>query len=209
MRGKLGIGLMCLGTVLLIMALSQFLYNDAQAREAEKVTTDLMPQLIQEIREEDPAGETRPIVDPGMPEELLDPSLFEMTEVEIGGHKYIGYLAIPDLDLELPVMSGWDYGKLRIAPCRYAGTVLSEDLVIMAHNYNSHFGRLQSLPMGARISFTDMDGITTYYEVAAIEVLSPTAVEDMTAGDFALTLFTCTYGGKSRVTVRCDPLKVP
>lgn len=26
----------------------------------------------------------------------------------------------------------------------------------------------------------------------------------MTSGDYPLTLFTCTYGGKSRITVRCD-----
>ena len=30
----------------------------------------------------------------------------------------------------------------------------------------------------------------------------------MTAGDFDLTLFTCTYGGKSRVTLRCDRVEV-
>ena len=35
-------------------------------------------------------------------------------------------------------------------------------------------------------------------------VVSFTAVEEMTAGEYDLTLFTCTYGGQSRVTVRCD-----
>ena len=40
--------------------------------------------------------------------------------------------------------------------------------------------------------------------MVALEILQPTAVEEMTAGEFDLTLFTCTYGGKSRVTVRYD-----
>jgi len=40
--------------------------------------------------------------------------------------------------------------------------------------------------------------------VAAREVLLPTAVEEMTAGEWDLTLFTCTLGGRSRVTVRCE-----
>ena len=31
----------------------------------------------------------------------------------------------------------------------------------------------------------------------------PTSVQEMTDGDWDLTLFTCTVGGKSRVTVRC------
>jgi len=37
-----------------------------------------------------------------------------------------------------------------------------------------------------------------------VETLQPTAVEEMCSGDWDLTLFTCTLGGKFRVTVRCD-----
>jgi sortase A len=40
--------------------------------------------------------------------------------------------------------------------------------------------------------------------VAALDILESTAVETMTAGEFDLTLFTCTYDGKSRVTVYCN-----
>ncbi len=202
MKGKLGITFMCLGTVLLIMALSLFLYNNQESLEAQQVSIDVMPQIIQQI--ETAPTETKPIVIPGTPVELIDPAALEMTEVEIDGHLYIGYLAIPDLGLELPIMSGWDYQKLRIAPCRYTGNLLSDDLVLMAHNYATHFGKIKNLSAGSAIYFTDMDGKTTQYEVVATEVLAPTAVEDMTVGEFDLTLFTCTYGGKSRVTVRCD-----
>ena len=42
-----------------------------------------------------------------------------------------------------------------------------------------------------------------------IERLRPTAVKEMTSGDWDLTLFTCTVGGQSRVTVRCEKLKSP
>ena len=48
-----------------------------------------------------------------------------------------------------------------------------------------------------------MAGIVFHYEVAAVEVLKSTAVEEMKAGDWDLTLFTCTYGGKSRCALRC------
>lgn len=49
----------------------------------------------------------------------------------------------------------------------------------------------------------DADGICYQYEVAGLEELGGTAVEEMQAGDWELTLFTCTYGGRTRVTVRC------
>ena len=59
------------------------------------------------------------------------------------------------------------------------------------------------LAIGSKILFTDVNGNLTRYSVAELEILQPTAVEDMTAGDYDLTLFTCTYGGATRFTVRC------
>ena len=56
---------------------------------------------------------------------------------------------------------------------------------------------------GDDVTFTDMSGVTSHYKVVEVDVLNPMAVEEMTSGEFDLTLFTCTYGGQSRVTVRC------
>jgi sortase A len=74
----------------------------------------------------------------------------------------------------------------------------------MAHNYKSHFGRFTDLELDDTVIFTDVDGIVTCYQVVAKDILSPDSVEEMTAGAFDLTLFTCTYGGKSRVTIYCN-----
>ena len=52
--------------------------------------------------------------------------------------------------------------------------------------------------------YTDVDGIVTHYQVVGQDILPPDSVEEMTAGAFELTLFTCTYGGKSRVTIYCN-----
>ena len=201
---------MIMGTALILAALSLLLYNRRQISEAEQASMDLLPQILEAIEEKTQTGELpqtyeQPV---GTPIEFLDPSAFKMTEVVIGGYAYIGYLSIPDLNLELPVMGDWDYTRLRKAPCRYSGSVRGEDLVIMAHNYTTHFGRLAELAEGASVIFTDMDGVKTKYQVVAQDVLAPTAVEEMTAGDFDLTLFTCTYGGQSRVTVYCDQVTV-
>jgi sortase A len=197
---------MFLGTALIFGALSLFIYNQHEATEAKMANVHLLPQLMEVIEEnEDAVTEPETYVQPvGTPVDYLDPSAFEMTEVEINGHAYIGYLTIPRLELELPVMADWSYPKLQISPCRYTGSVRGEDLVIMAHNYASHFGGLTKLPAGDSVIFTDMDGIVTVYEVVAQDILDPYAVEEMTSGEFDLTLFTCTYGGKSRVTVYCD-----
>ena len=59
------------------------------------------------------------------------------------------------------------------------------------------------------VSFTDAVGNVFLYTVAELETLGKTDVEEMQAGDWDLTLFTCTYGGKNRVTVRCVPAEAP
>lgn len=197
MSRKIGTICMLLGTVLILAALSLFLFNRKEDTQAEQAVEQVLPLLIERLEApEETGGEEVPTYpDP------YDPA---MTEVEIGGYAYIGYLSIPSLELELPIMSQWDYERLKIAPCRYTGSTKTGNLVLAAHNYTKHFGLLQKLSAGDAVIFTDMDGITSCYEVALVEVLAPTDVEEMTAGEYDLTLFTCTYGGQSRVTVRCE-----
>ena len=129
-----------------------------------------------------------------------------MISVGIDGQNYIGFIGIPALEIELPVMEDWDYEKLKIAPCRYSGSVYTDDFVVMAHNYKKHFGKLSQLVSGDAVTFINMEGETTSYEVVSAEVLPENAVEEMTSGDFDLTIFTCTYTGESRIAVRCDKI---
>lgn len=188
---------MVLGAVLVLAALSLFLWNQRENNEAGTSAEKILPQVIEQI--ETPGAGQEP-EEPSYPDPY-DPT---MTEVEIDGYAYVGYLSIPSLELELPVMSEWDYTRLKIAPCRYAGSTKTDDLVICAHNYTRHFGPIRNLTPGDTVTFTDMDGVVWQYEVVAVDILAPTDVEDMTAGGYDLTLFTCTYGGASRVTVRCE-----
>ena len=45
-----------------------------------------------------------------------------------------------------------------------------------------------------------------HYQVIASEVVSPVALEAVTSCSHSLTLITCTYGGKTRLAVYCDPV---
>jgi sortase A len=127
----------------------------------------------------------------------------EMPVSLIDGHSYIGRVEIPDLDLSLPVMDEWSYPNLKISPCRYSGSVYKKNMVIAAHNYSTHFGNIKNLKQNSNVVFTDMDGNSFVYNVAAIEVLDPTDVDDMKNSGWDLTLFTCNRSGKKRIAVRC------
>lgn len=210
MKAKFGAFFMVLGVLLIAGALALFLMNQQEQTEAAEAVDVVMPQMVTRIQErqeerraerlqEDPTQSTELVPAVGYEEEVK-----EMAVTEINGHGYIGFVSIPSLSLDLPVMADWSYPKLKIAPCRYTGSIYTDDLVLMAHNYYRHFGQLSSLHIGDTVIFTDMDGNMIDYQVVAMDVLNPTDVEDMTSGDYDLTLFTCTYGGRSRVTVRCD-----
>ena len=207
-RGKIctGIGLLLLAAALFLTAYN--LWSDAMAAVSiDIVLEQLTPEL--ETAEEKaeislpalPSGES--LEEAYIPDYILNPEM-EMPVEEVDGQKYIGVLRIPALSLELPVISEWSYPSLQVAPCRYTGSVYLNNMVIAAHNYYSHFGYLKNLSQGDEVTFTDMDGNVFRYEVAELETLSPFAIEEMTGGDWALTLFTCTVGGQSRVTVRCE-----
>lgn len=138
------------------------------------------------------------------PDYVLNPDM-EMPAIEIDGNEYIGTLEIPALELSLPVLSEWSYPNLKLAPCRYTGSVYKDNMIIAAHNYTRHFGNLKELAIGDTVLFTDSDGNVFSYAVSELEQLLPTAIEEMQSGDWALSLFTCTVGGQYRVVVRCAP----
>lgn len=189
---------MVVGTLLVAAALALVLFNTREQVQAEEAVNELMPLLVEAINERQETAQTEPTVaNPAVDDR-------EMTVVKVKGYDCIGFVAIPALELELPVISEWSYSRLKVSPCRFTGTTYANNLVVMAHNYPRHFGKLSELSVGDTVTFTDMDGVQITYEVVALDILDPTAVEEMIAGDYDLTLFTCTYGGKTRVTVRCD-----
>ena len=192
---------MVLGTLLIAGALLLFLHNQNESDQAAQSSASTLVRLVEHM-ETIPPTEPTPVMQ--IPEALLTQEDTQMDEVYVDELPCIGYLTIPKLELVLPILSTWDYDLLQIAPCRYYGSVAGNDLVLMAHNYQYHFGNISSLATDDRLFFTDVNGITIEYTVVAQDVLSPYAVEEMTSGDFDLTLFTCTYGGQNRITVYCD-----
>lgn len=193
MKNKMGNLFIFLGAVMVLGALCLFLWNLWEDRQAGKTVEEILPQLAEIIQERVSGG--------GDNVDLSDSE----TVVELpDGYEYMGYLSLPSLGLELPVMSDLSYSQLKIAPCRYSGAVETDDLVIAAHNYSRHFGSIKDLSLEDTVYFTDVNGNIYIYEVRQIDLLSSASVEEMTSGDYALTLFTCTYDGQSRVTVRCE-----
>ena len=187
----------------MLSALFLFLYNSFEERRAGQDAELLLHDIQSAITEETaPTSKPAEIEIESKSQETLPA---EMPVVMINGYEYIGYIAIPDLDLELPVMAEWDYSRLKIAPCQHFGSSRTDDLVIAAHNYKTHFGFLSSLKVGAKVIFTDMDGIENHYVLMKEpETLASDAVDAVQNSGYDLVLYTCTPGGVSRVAAFCD-----
>ena len=189
------------GLLLIAAALALAAYNVIDAQRAARSAAQALEALSQTTAVS--ATEPEQASADDAPAYLADPEM-PMPTVSFDGNDYIGRVDIPSLGLSLPVISEWSYPRLKIAPCRYTGSAYLDNLIIAAHNYSSHFGNLNRLNTGDTVTFTDVDGNQFTYAVSLIEDLPGTAIEEMQAGEWDLTLFTCTLGGRSRVTVRCE-----
>ena len=201
MKGKLltGVGLLLIAAALLLTVYNIRESDRAGAESEEMVvrmeslTADLPERLETEKKEL-------------VPEYKKNPEM-EMPTVEVNGQECVGMIEIPALGLKLPVISEWSDAKLKKAPCRYSGSAYLKNMIIAGHNYRTHFSGIKRLNPGDSIVFTDADGNVFSYEVAEIETVGGYDIEKMEAGDWDLTLFTCTNKGKARAAVRCREIE--
>lgn len=178
-------GILCFAACLALAG-----YNLQQSRQAQRAAQDALQKMVAS--------------DVHLPAETEHGP--DMETMMIDSKAYIGVVEIPSLQLQLPVLADWSRTLLKTAPCRYAGSCYTNDLVICAHDYASHFRALRGVAMGEDVYFTTVDGDILHYIIVNRESLRPAEVARMREpdGSWDLTLFTCDVGGGSRCTVRCE-----
>lgn len=197
---SLGFGLASILGACLLLGVN--FYNDQMASEDSAA---IVGELLSEIP--DVQADELGIGEEIVPNYELDAEM-DMPEISIDGDSYIGVIEIPVLGLTLPVQSEWSTKGAARAPCRYVGSVYDDDCIIAAHNFKSHFGRIGLLVAGDEVTFTDVEGNELHYAVSGTETMDGTDIDDMKAGEWDLTLFTCTPGGRQRIAARCQQVDV-
>ena len=188
-RGTCGIICMMVGLLFLGGAIGLLGYNTWQEKKGEESMTRIMKEMD-------------PIITPLKHEVDILPKTMQTVSVE--GNEYIGVLEIPCIGTMFPILENLSDEQLKIAPCRYKGSYLNDTMILAGHNYREGFGIIKQLEIGDVVTFTDTIGNTIKYRVSNVEIIEGTNVEAMEEGeDWDLTLFSCTYGGQERYTVRC------
>ena len=201
-KNKIGKKVVIAGVICIAAAISLFIYNIIMSYNAWNYSSSIVGEMkdhISQNKAKDNDDNSDPVSDKDPDAQINGSSV-----VHLDGYDYIGYLTIPSLGLELPVASTWNYDRLALTPCRYSGSLVTRDLVIAGHNYDSHFGRIGSLATGDEVVFTNILGDSCHYKVVLTEPLYPGETDKMTGSGYELTLFTCNMMGNERVTVRCS-----
>ena len=204
MSKKFGILFFAVGAVLIILALSLLWYNQNEDAEVGEVTES----LLQEVQSVIVQNQVQDAVQT-QPEDTESETTEENLTTFINGYEYLGVISIPALELVLPILQDWSYSNLNLAPCRHFGSIAEDNLVIAAHNYTSHFGKLSKLVVGDTLSITDMTGQEYFYTVAMMKTMEATAVEEVPNSGYDLVLYTCTISGQGRQGVFCNRVSEP
>jgi sortase A len=197
-RQKRGCALIAAGLVLVLCAVGMQLMEQKQDELAGENAKILLRQLqldrVTVDLKDDPLQEQEQV-------STADPT--DMPVKQYLGYDLIGTIRLPALGIELPVLNTWSDALLNVAPCRYAGSLTKENMILMGHNYKNHFYPMLRAQIGMEVEFEDVYGQIYHYRIAEIVTLRASDGE-LLASDYPLTLFTCTVGGQNRFVVRCE-----
>lgn len=202
-------GLILLGAVLICAAVVLMVSGAFDSLRAQAASSAVLLTLDQRRPEsyavDSPSGLERigdsGVMAPQNPVASEQDSDQGMPIERIGEYDYVGSIAIPTLGIYLPVAAQTNDARLRISPCLYSGSYLTDDLVICGEGYSSHFGSLGSVGIRDEVRFVAADGAMYRYVVSNVET---DKLDDMGSimDDWDLTIFTFNADGTCCV-VRC------
>lgn len=130
-------------------------------------------------------------------------------ELQMQGHKVIGIIKIPAIDLEYPIIDKTTKETMRISISKFSGGEINEigNVALAGHNNYSGtmFGKNKNLKIKDKIYLTDLTRRTIDYEIYNIFVTDPNdtsilETEDKTKRE--LTLITCKNGRSERLIIK-------
>ena len=137
-----------------------------------------------------------------------DNSITEIDE-QIQGHKVVGIIKIPKIELEYPILETTSKETLSLSITKFWGNQINEigNVTLAGHNNlnGTMFGKTKKLEVGDVIELTDIQNVTLKYKVFKIYVIDPNDISCILPeqeGTREVTLITCTNGNKNRLIVK-------
>lgn len=134
---------------------------------------------------------------------------YEAMPSNLKGHKVIGKLEIPKINLTTYILEETTDDTLKVSVTKLEGPKINEvgNFCIIGHNYfNSRmFFKLNKVENGDEITLTDTFNESVKYKVYEVKEVLPNEVEVLnqnTQEEKEVTLITCTFGAVKRLVVK-------
>lgn len=134
---------------------------------------------------------------------------------QIQGHKVVGIIKIPKIELEYPILETTSKETLNLSITKFWGNQINEigNVSLAGHNNlnGTMFGKTKKLEIGDIIELTDIQNVTLKYKVFKIYVIDPNDISCILPeqeGTREVTLITCTNGNKNRLIVKAREEKI-
>lgn len=183
--------LIVLGIALIGIALALPIRGELENDRAKRASESILAEL----------NEERPQLREASASDAYTESSADMPVVQVGAYDYVGSVVVTSLGLELPVAATLDEQCLCDCPCVYAGSYLTNDLVVCGEGYPSHFGNLESVGIGKEVLLVAADGVVHRYVVSNVEIDNLEGISAF-VDDWDLTLFTL-KSSDTYLVVRC------
>ena len=128
---------------------------------------------------------------------------------QIDGHKVIGIIRIPKINLEYPILETTSKETLNLSITKFWGNKINEigNVTLAGHNNlnGTMFGKTKNLEIGDIIELTDIQNITLKYKIFKKYVIDPNDISVILPeeeGVREVTLITCTNGNKNRLIIK-------
>lgn len=134
---------------------------------------------------------------------------------QIQGHKVVGIIKIPKIELEYPILENTNKETLNLSITKFWGNRINEigNVTLAGHNNlnGTMFGKIKKLEEGDIIELTDIQNVKLKYKIFKTYVIDPndiTCILPEQEGTREITLITCTNGNKNRFIVKAREINI-
>ena len=134
---------------------------------------------------------------------------------QIQGHKVVGIIKIPKIELEYPILENTNKETLNLSITKFWGNRINEigNVTLAGHNNlnGTMFGKIKKLEEGDIIELTDIQNFKLKYKVFKTYVIDPndiTCILPEQEDTREITLITCTNGNKNRFIVKAREINI-
>ena len=147
--------------------------------------------------------------------EILENNDNPISEIDqqIQGHKVVGIIRIPKIELEYPILENTSKETLNLSITKFWGNQINEigNVTLAGHNNlnGTMFGKTKKLEKGDIVELTDLKGQKIQYSIYDIFVTDPNDVSILLPKDEVIrevTLITCTNGNKERLILKAKEI---